>query len=282
MKRTAVINVVGLTESLLGEHTPRMAAFRNRGKLAHIKPAFPAVTCTAQSDYVTGTRAHDHGIVANGWYHRELAEVQFWKQSNHLVQRPKIWDELKRLDPQFTCAKLFWWYNMYSTADYSITPRPMYPADGRKVFDIYTWPPGLRYDAKEKLGEFPFPAFWGPAAGISTPQATRDAVSVWIAESAKWTERGRARERIVHDGQDRGDVRWRRETTFTGPGPWHVSGERLLAMWYSLQVLATDDGSVLWEIGYPEPSGGFPRLMGGLANSQLVFVTFTSEASGGD
>lgn len=79
-----------------------------------------------------------------------------------------------------------------------------------------------------------------------------------------------------------GDVRWRRETTFTGPGPWHVSGERLLAMWYSLQVLATDDGSVLWEIGYPEPSGGFPRLMGGLANSQSVFVTFTSEASGGD
>ncbi len=189
MKRTAVINVVGLTESLIGEHTPRMAAFRNRSKLAHIKPAFPAVTCTAQSDYVTGTRAHDHGIVANGWYHRELAEVQFWKQSNHLVQRPKIWDELKRLDPQFTCAKLFWWYNMYSTADYSITPRPMYPADGRKVFDIYTWPPGLRYDAKEKLGEFPFPAFWGPAAGINTPQATRDAVSVWIAESAKWTER---------------------------------------------------------------------------------------------
>ena len=61
-----------------------------------------------------------------------------------------------------------------------------------------------------------------------------------------------------------------------------MSGERLLAMWYSLQVLATDDGSVLWEIGYPEPSGGFPRLMGGLANSQSVFVTFTSEASGGD
>jgi predicted AlkP superfamily pyrophosphatase or phosphodiesterase len=188
MKRTAVINVVGLTESLIGEHTPLIAAFRKRNQLAHIAPAFPAVTCTAQSDYVTGTRAHAHGIVANGWYNREFAEVQFWKQSNHFVQRPKIWDELKRLDPSFTCAKLFWWYNMYSTADYSITPRPMYPADGRKVFDIYTSPPSLRYDIKLKLGEFPFPAFWGPAAGIDTPQATRDAVSYWIAESAKWTE----------------------------------------------------------------------------------------------
>lgn len=189
MKRTAVINVVGLTESLIGDRTPAISAFRGRHQLAHITPAFPAVTCTAQSDYLTGTRASDHGIVANGWYNRELAEVQFWKQSNHLVQRPKIWDELKRLDQSFTCAKLFWWYNMYSTADYSITPRPMYPADGRKVFDIYTQPSGLRYEIKEKLGEFPFLAFWGSAAGIDTPQTTRDAVSHWIAESAKWIER---------------------------------------------------------------------------------------------
>jgi predicted AlkP superfamily pyrophosphatase or phosphodiesterase len=192
MKRTAVINVVGLAESLIGASTPAIDAFRKRNQLAHITPAFPAVTCSAQSDYVTGTRAGDHGIVGNGWYNRDLAEVQFWKQSNHLVQRPKIWDELKRLDPAFTCAKLFWWYNMYSSVDYSITPRPSYPADGRKVFDIYTWPPSLRYDIKQALGEFPFPAFWGPAAGVDTPQATRDAVSHWIAESAKWIERRHA------------------------------------------------------------------------------------------
>jgi predicted AlkP superfamily pyrophosphatase or phosphodiesterase len=192
MKRTAVINVVGLAESLIGQSMPAIDTFRKRNQFAHITPAFPAVTCSAQSDYVTGTRAGDHGIVGNGWYNRDLAEVQFWKQSNHLVQRPKIWDELKRLDPSFTCAKLFWWYNMYSTADYSITPRPSYPADGRKVFDIYTWPPSLRYDIKQALGEFPFPAFWGPAAGVDTPQATRDAVSHWIAESAKWIERRHA------------------------------------------------------------------------------------------
>lgn len=188
MKRTAVINVVGLTESLIGEHTPSIAAFVQRNRLAHITPAFPAVTCTAQSDYLTGARATGHGIVANGWYNRELAEVQFWKQSNHVVQCPKIWDELKRLDPSFTCAKLFWWYNMYSTADWSITPRPMYPADGRKVFDIYTWPATIRSAIKGDLGEFPFPAFWGPAAGVDTPQGKRDAVSRWIAESARWIE----------------------------------------------------------------------------------------------
>ena len=188
MRRTAVINVVGLTDALIGEHTPRIRDFAARGDKTSIEPAFPAVTCTAQSTYLTGTTPHAHGIVGNGWYNRELAEVQFWKQSNHLVHGKKIWEELRERDPKFTCAKLFWWYNMYSTADFSITPRPMYPADGRKVFDIYTSPPSIREDIKKDLGAFPFPSFWGPAAGVDSPQGPADGVSRWIAESAKWIE----------------------------------------------------------------------------------------------
>jgi predicted AlkP superfamily pyrophosphatase or phosphodiesterase len=195
VKRLAVINIVGLTESLIGEHTPRIAEFVKRGALARIAPAFPAVTCTAQSNYLTGTTPSQHGIVGNGWYHRELAEVHFWKQSNHLVQQPKIWDALReksglvtRHSSPVTCANCFWWFNMYSSADYSITPRPMYPADGRKVFDIYTWPYSIRTEIKRDLGEFPFFGFWGPAAGIKTPQGAADCATRWIAESAKWIE----------------------------------------------------------------------------------------------
>lgn len=192
MKRTAIINVVGLTPSLLTRDSmPRLHAWATdpTRAITSIKPGFPAVTCTAQSNYVTGKTPSAHGIVANGWYNRDLAEVQFWKQSNHLVAAPKIWDHLRQKNPneRFTCAKLFWWYNMYSTADYSITPRPMYPADGRKVFDIYTHPFAIRTDIKKDLGEFPFPAFWGPAAGVDK-QFKADAVSRWIAESAKWIE----------------------------------------------------------------------------------------------
>ncbi len=188
MSRIAVINVVGLSQSCLGPHTPKLNAFIARNSLSTIRPAFPAVTCTAQSNYLTGERPTTHGIVANGWYNRELSEVQFWKQSNHLVTGAKIWDNLRKEQPGFTCGKLFWWYNMYSTADYTITPRPMYPADGRKVFDIYTHPANIREDIKKDLGEFPFPAFWGPAAGVAGKFAP-DQVSRWIAESAKWIER---------------------------------------------------------------------------------------------
>jgi len=189
MKRTAVINVVGLTESLLGPASPRLNAFLSKGTKANISPVIPAVTCTAQSTYLTGALPSGHGIVANGWYNREQAEVQFWKQSNHLVHGRKVWEELRQLAPGFTCAKLFWWYNMYSSADWSITPRPMYPADGRKVFDIYTGPMGLREEIKKDLGEFPFPTFWGPAAGMKSPQGGPDAASRWIAESARWIEK---------------------------------------------------------------------------------------------
>lgn len=188
MQRTVVINAVGLTEGLMGENTPRLNSFRSRSPLRHIQPAFPAVTCTAQSNYLTGRTPAEHGIVANGWYHHELAEVQFWKQSNHLVQAPKIWDELKALDPRFTCAKTFWWYNMYSSVDWSITPRPMYPADGRKVFDVHTWPFSIREAIKRDLGEFPFFGFWGPAAGVDTAQGKADVTSQWIAAAARWFE----------------------------------------------------------------------------------------------
>jgi len=189
VKRVAVLNVVGLSRSLLDRGLPRLRALAQSGRFATIAPAFPAVTCTAQSNYLTGQLPTKHGVVANGWYHRELAEVQFWKQSNPVVRSPKIWDDLRALVPGFTCANLFWWYNMYSTVDYSITPRPMYPADGRKFFDIYSSPAAIRPEIKQVLGEFPFPAFWGPAAGSNSKQFAPDAVSRWIAQSAEWIER---------------------------------------------------------------------------------------------
>lgn len=180
MQRVALINVVGLSGSLLGASTPRLTAFAGRVGMTSFRPAFPAVTCTAQSSMLTGTCPREHGIVGNGWYDRESAEVRFWKQSNHLVRGRKVWEELREKLPGFTCAKLFWWYNMHAAVDVSMTPRPLYPADGRKVFDIHTQPMGLREQVKAELGEFPFPAFWGPAAGI--------ACSEWIAAAARWTE----------------------------------------------------------------------------------------------
>jgi predicted AlkP superfamily pyrophosphatase or phosphodiesterase len=172
---TLVLNVVGLTPGLL-RHAPNLRALARGGAVRPLTTVLPAVTTTVQSTLLTGLLPRDHGIVANGWYFRELSEIWFWRQSNRLVGGEKVWEAAKRRDPSFTCAKLFWWYNMYSSADIAITPRPMYLADGRKLPDIHTHPAGLRDELLGSLGEFPLFRFWGPGADIES--------SRWIARSA--------------------------------------------------------------------------------------------------
>jgi len=177
MQQSLVILVVGLSPSMVGEHTPNLLKLAQRGGQRPLKAVTPAVTCTAQSTLVTGKLPGDHGIVANGWYFRDLAEVWLWRQSNRLVDGEKIWDAGKKRDPQFTCAKMFWWYNMYSTADWSATPRPMYPADGRKIPDHYTYPAELHDELDGLFGQFPLFKFWGPAADITS--------SKWISDATR-------------------------------------------------------------------------------------------------
>lgn len=176
MKKTVVLNVVGLSRRVIGEHTPFIKSFLEAGNSAVISPVLPAVTCSAQSTYLTGKLPSEHGIVGNGWYFREECEVKFWRQSNKLVQADKLWDRLKSLHPTFSCANLFWWYNMYSSVDYSVTPRPNYLADGRKIPDVYTYPADLRDSLQQELGQFPLFHFWGPKASIKS--------SRWIADAA--------------------------------------------------------------------------------------------------
>lgn len=177
MRKTVVLNVVGLTPSLLGDATPHLSAFIKRGKLATINTIVPAVTCSVQATYLTGVMPSEHGVVANGWYFRDECEVKFWRQSNKLIQAPKVWETARERDPSFTVANMFWWYNMYSSADYSVTPRPMYPADGLKLPDVYSHPADLRTQLQEELGTFPLFKFWGPATTIES--------SDWIAKASK-------------------------------------------------------------------------------------------------
>lgn len=180
MKKTVVIDVVGLSSNLIGEHTPFIQHYLKTHLIRHIKPMLPAVTTAVQSTYLTGKNATQHGIVGNGWYDRTDAEVKFWKQSNKLVQQPKIWDKAKAIDPNFTCANMFWWYNMYSNADYSVTPRPNYLADGRKIPDCYSAPAELRDILQQELGQFPLFHYWGPGADIKS--------SDWIAKASMLTD----------------------------------------------------------------------------------------------
>lgn len=174
MKRTVVLNVVGLTRSLVGEHTPNLRSLISNS--ANIKTITPAVTCPVQSTYLTGKLPSEHGIVGNGWYFRELSEVLFWRQSNRIVQSEKIWHIAKKRNPSFTCANNFWWFNMVTDVDWAVTPRPVYCADGGKLPDCYSIPSELRNKFNKEFGQFPLYQFWGPGTSIVS--------SEWIGKAA--------------------------------------------------------------------------------------------------
>ncbi len=173
----AVIDVVGLSPDLLGPHTPHLNALAADGFQATLGTVLPAVTCSVQSTFLTGLLPRDHGIVGNGWYFRDRAEVLLWRQSNRLVGGEKLWETARQRRPELKVAKLFWWYNMYASVDVAVTPRPSYCADGRKYPGIYTQPAALRPKLESALGSFPLFQFWGPGAGLAS--------SAWIGRCAE-------------------------------------------------------------------------------------------------
>lgn len=180
MKKTVVLDIVALSPRVIGEHTPFLKKWIASKNQAVVEPVLPAVTCSAQSVYLTGKWPAENGIVGNGWYFQDECEIKFWRQSNKLVQAEKVWEILRKENPGFTVANMFWWYNMYSSADYAVTPRPLYPADGRKLPDCHSQPMELRDRLQAELGQFPLFTFWGPNTSIES--------SKWIAEAAKKVE----------------------------------------------------------------------------------------------
>jgi len=170
-----LLDVVGLTLERIGEETPNLRGLAQRGVGLPMRGVFPAVTCSAQASMLTGTQPSAHGAVGNGWFFRDLGEVLFWRQSNRLVDGPKVYERARERDASFTCAKLFWWWNMGAAVDWSVTPKPFYPADGRKILGIYGTPRGFEDELERELGPFPFFDFWGPRSGLGS--------SRWIADA---------------------------------------------------------------------------------------------------
>jgi hypothetical protein len=165
MQPVLVIDVVGLTARQIGARTPALAELAKRGAMAPMSAVLPAVTCSAQATMLTGKLPSTHGAVGNGWFERDSGEVALWRQSNALVQSKKLYELARERDSSFTCAKIFWWWNMGAAVDWSITPRPFYPADGRKIPAVYGWPASFVADTERELGPFPFFDFWARARG---------------------------------------------------------------------------------------------------------------------
>jgi predicted AlkP superfamily pyrophosphatase or phosphodiesterase len=183
-----VLDVVGLTPDLL-RFMPRLAALARGGSRAELGGMLPAVTCSVQTTYLTGAPPAVHGIVGNGWYDRELGEVLMWRQHNGLVAGDRLWDGARRAHPGYSVANICWWYAMGAGTDLTVTPRPVYRADGRKDPGCYTRPPELHGELTGQLGEFPLFRYWGPGAGLAS--------SRWIIGAARHVLRTRDHDLVL-------------------------------------------------------------------------------------
>ena len=171
MAKVCVINVVGLTPELL----PYAPNIRQLGVATPWNAPYPAVTCTSQATLLTGLAPSKHGIVGNGWYFRDTAEIRFWQQSNQLIQHSGL------VYNGVETAKLFWWFNQHAPVRWSVTPKPHYGCDGSKAFDVLDQ---TECRLTERLGPFPFFSFWGPNAGLPA--------SEWIAKGTALVLRDKA------------------------------------------------------------------------------------------
>jgi predicted AlkP superfamily pyrophosphatase or phosphodiesterase len=179
MQALLLINAVGLSLEQIGPHTPQLEALARRGAAAPLGAVFPAVTLSAQASLLTGTLPREHGVVGNGWFVGEMGEPLLWRQPNGICKGEKLYEAAARQLTGFTSAKLFWWFNLGARVDRSLTPRPYYPADGRKIPAVYGWPKPFPLELEAQLGPFPFFDFWGPKAGLAS--------SRWLAEAAQLT-----------------------------------------------------------------------------------------------
>jgi predicted AlkP superfamily pyrophosphatase or phosphodiesterase len=168
MTRVCIINVVGLTPSLL-RHAPRISSL---GQASPWKSPLPAVTCTSQATMLTGLSPCEHGIVGNGWYDRDTQEIRFWQQANSLIQGERLYEGVET-------AKMFWWFNQSAPVRYSATPKPHYGCDGSKVFDVLDH---TQCSLTDRLGPFPFFSFWGPGAGLPCSEWIAAATAIVMRE----------------------------------------------------------------------------------------------------
>lgn len=169
MKPVLLLDVVGLTARALA-HMPRLRRLADAGWHSELATVLPAVTCSVQSTMLTGLMPAEHGIVGNGWYFRELGDVYLWRQHNKLVGGEKLWEAARKQEPDYRADNVCWWYAMGMTTDVTVTPRPIYHADGRKSPDGYVRPPELHDDLVSRFGEFPLFQYWGPTATIASSQ----------------------------------------------------------------------------------------------------------------
>ncbi|MCA9254576.1 MAG: alkaline phosphatase family protein, partial [Phycisphaerales bacterium] len=173
-----LVSVPGLRRRDL-EHMPRLRALADSGASADLRPTFPCVTSPVQASMLTGATPDRHGIIGNGFYHRDRGEVELWVGRNNLVQGAQLWNTLA----QRGVSQAAWIPQNIkdAAADFIVTPEPKHHPDGRTELWCYSKPEGLYEKIIADIDHFPLMNFWGPLANIKSTEWTINA-ALWLLQ----------------------------------------------------------------------------------------------------
>lgn len=166
------------------ELTPALWGWVRTGGMTDLVPTFPCVTSPVQASILTGRPPREHGVIANGFYHRDRDEVEFWTGGCEVVQAEPVWETLRRTRPGLTSAVWHVQNIKRASADFIVTPAPIHEPDGTTRLWCYSRPDGLYGKLLAELGHFPLQHYWGPLSGIQSTQ--------WILRAALWLLRHKA------------------------------------------------------------------------------------------
>ena len=168
---------------------PRMCTKRHRQRttptlfdwatcaLAELTPTFPCVTSSVQASMWTGVGPDRHGVIANGFYHRDRREVEFWVGKAQRRDRSRT--DLGALRAARRRTSAAWHAQNIKDADADFHRHPPSRSTSptaRSRSGAIRSPSDFTHNCFDKLGHFPLQHYWGPMANI---------------ESTRWILQGR-------------------------------------------------------------------------------------------
>lgn len=164
------------------ETTPTLYAWANSGALAELTPTFPCITSCVQASMWTAAPPDRHGVIANGFYHRDRREVEFWVARNDVIQGEQIWGVLRACG----ISSAVWHAQNIKdcAADFVVTPAPIHQEDGSTKLWCYSKPDGFYQQLLDELGHFPLQHYWGPLANIESTRWILNAAALLIRKHA--------------------------------------------------------------------------------------------------
>ena len=166
---TLVILAAALGWNLIEKHKPA-----TKIRFRPVAPGPLSLTCPAQATVRTALPPARHGVVASGWFHRDLVRPLFWEQSAALVRGRRVWSDA-RIAGQ-TVGLAFWQQSLGEELDLVLSPKPIHRHHGGLVMDCYSRPEPLYTELCDQIGrKFDLFHYWGPLA--------RTRVGRWISEA---------------------------------------------------------------------------------------------------